>query len=64
MLEPTIVSASSLLSINEVSKYLEIGIQEIEQLANSGNIPGIKNGNHWEFERIKIDNWATSAKLK
>ena len=26
--------------------------------------PGAKNGDHWQFERGKIDNWAASAKLK
>lgn len=52
------------LDINEVSKYLEINLEEIEELANSGEIPGIKNGNIWEFERSQIDNWAVSGKLK
>ena len=52
------------LDINEVSKYLEINSEEIEELANSGEIPGIKNGNIWEFERSQIDNWAVSGKLK
>ncbi len=64
MLEPEFRSAENLLSIKEVSRYLEIGIQEIEQLANSGEIPGTKSGDMWQFERSKIDNWASSAKLK
>jgi excisionase family DNA binding protein len=60
----TTASAANLLSIKEVSKYLEIGIDEIEQLANSGDIPGTKEGSSWKFERNQIDNWAASAKLK
>lgn len=56
--------AESLLSIKEVSRYLEIGIHEIEQLANSGEIPGTKHGDMWQFERTQIDRWAASAKLK
>jgi len=53
-----------LLNIDEVAKYLEIDIDEIHQLANSGRIPGQKNGNSWKFERSKIDDWAASAELK
>lgn len=52
-----------LLDINEVAKYLEIDTQEIEQLANSGKIPGTRNGGSWKFERSKIDDWASSAQL-
>ena len=52
-----------LLNIDEVAKYLEIDIQEIEALANSGKIPGTKNGENWKFERSKIDDWASSAQF-
>ncbi len=53
----------SLLDIDEVAKYLEIEISEIETLALSGKIPAIKNGNQWRFERGKIDNWASTGKV-
>ena len=53
----------SLLEIDEVAKYLEIEISEIESLALSGKIPAIKNGNQWRFERGKIDNWASTGKV-
>ncbi|MFC1510334.1 polymer-forming cytoskeletal protein [Candidatus Omnitrophota bacterium] len=54
----------NLLDIEEVSRYLEININEIEDLANSGKIPGIREGNSWKFEQNKIDHWATSGKVK
>lgn len=50
-------------SIEEVARYLEIDIREIENLANSGKIPGHKSGNNWSFDRDKIDDWAASARL-
>lgn len=53
-----------LLDIDEVAKYLEIDIDEIQQMANSGKIPGTRAGDTWKFERDKIDDWAASAKLK
>ena len=53
-----------LLGIDEVSKYLEIDMAEIERLASSGKIPGTKNGSHWKFERAQIDHWASSGKIE
>ena len=53
----------NLLNIDEVAKYLEIEITEIESLALSGKIPAIKNGSQWKFERGKIDHWATTGKV-
>lgn len=54
----------NLLDIDEVARYLEINIDEIEALANSGKIPGIREGDSWKFEQNQIDHWATSGKLK
>ena len=52
-----------LLNLDEVAKYLEIDMQEIEVLDNSGKIPATRNGNSWKFERMKIDTWAASGKV-
>ena len=54
----------NLLDIDEVAKYLEIDMDEIETLANSGKIPGRKSGNNWKFERSQIDHWASSGRIK
>lgn len=53
-----------LLNIDEVAKYLEIDLNEIVSLANTGKIPALKTGDSWRFERAKIDNWAASGRLK
>ncbi|MFA5060268.1 MAG: polymer-forming cytoskeletal protein [Candidatus Omnitrophota bacterium] len=52
------------LDVDELSKYLEIEINAILELANSGKIPAMKNGNAWRFERTKIDEWAASERVK
>ncbi len=52
-----------LLDIAEVSRYLEIDIKEIETLANSGKIPGKRDGNNWKFQRSQIDHWASSGRI-
>jgi len=52
-----------LLNIDEVAKYLEIDMSEIETLANSGQIPGVKNGDGWKFEQEKIEHWAAAGRI-
>ncbi len=54
---------NNLLNITEVADYLEIDIKEIEKLANSGKIPGVRQGDVWRFEREQIDRWASSGKI-
>jgi len=54
----------NLLNIDEVAKYLEIDMNEIEELAISGKIPGRKTEDSWKFERAQIDNWAASGRVK
>lgn len=51
------------LDIAEVSRYLEIDMKEIEVLANSGKIPGKREGNSWKFQRSQIDHWASSGRI-
>ena len=51
------------LNIDEVSKYLEIDQPAILELAGTGKIPGIKNGDSWTFERSKIDSWAAAGRI-
>jgi len=57
-------STGDLLDIDEVAKYLEIDMTEIENLAVSGKIPGTRSGDVWKFERAQIDHWAASGRIK
>ena len=52
------------LGVEELAKYLEIDSPALVELANSGKIPAIKNGESWKFERNRIDNWAASGRIK
>lgn len=64
MLDGDEKSSEDLLNIDEVAKYLEIDLNEIEDLAVSGKIPGTRNGDNWKFERAQIDHWAASGRVK
>ncbi len=55
---------SDQLTIDDVSKYLELDIPSITEMVNSGNIPATKDGEQWKFERAKIDRWIILEKAK
>ena len=58
------LDSDGLLDIDQVAKYLEIDLTEIENLANSGKIPATKSGNSWKFEQAQIDSWAASGRVQ
>lgn len=55
---------STLLSVEELAKYLEVDDSSILDWAKSGRIPARKDGSDWKFERNKIDSWIASEKIK
>ena len=52
------------LSIDDLAQYLEIEIPAIVELATTGKIPAVKEGDSWKFERAQIDQWAASGRVK
>ena len=52
------------LNVEDLAQYLEIDGPAIMELAQTGKIPAFKEGDIWKFERVKIDQWAATAKVK
>jgi excisionase family DNA binding protein len=52
------------LSVEELAQFLEIENSAILELASTGKIPALREGENWRFERSKIEQWASSGKLK
>jgi len=52
------------LTLEEASKYLELDIPSVIEMANAGNIPATRSGDEWKFERAKIDRWIVLEKAK
>ncbi|MFH1798936.1 MAG: polymer-forming cytoskeletal protein [Candidatus Omnitrophota bacterium] len=48
----------------QLSKYLDVEINKINEWANGGKLPGTKEGSKWVFERAKIDKWIAEGKVK
>lgn len=51
------------LTIDDLAQYLEIEIPTIIELASTGKIPAVKEGDSWKFERAQIDQWASSGRV-
>ena len=51
------------LNAEELARYLEVDLNSIMEWANSGKVPGNKEGNGWKFERKAIDSWVASGKI-
>ncbi|MDD5196802.1 MAG: polymer-forming cytoskeletal protein [Candidatus Omnitrophica bacterium] len=51
------------LNAEELARYLEVDLGSIMEWANSGRVPGNKEGNDWKFERKAIDSWVASGKI-
>lgn len=57
-------SKGNILNIEELARYLEVGVSNILEWANSGKIPAFKEGDDWKFERPKIEEWIAKEKAK
>ncbi len=52
------------LNAEELARYLEVDNNSIMEWANSGKIPGQREGEKWRFERKAIDTWVASGKVE
>ncbi|MFH1442155.1 MAG: polymer-forming cytoskeletal protein [Candidatus Omnitrophota bacterium] len=52
-----------ILNSDELARYLEVDLKSVVEWAQSGKIPGIKEGPDWRFERKAIDSWIAAEKV-
>lgn len=57
-------SGQNVMSTDELAKYLEIDTSLVLEWASSGRLPGMRDGNSWRFDRLKVDEWLTTEKIK
>jgi len=48
---------STVMTIDELSKYLKISRSTLYKLAQEGKLPAQKVGRHWRFHRAAVDRW-------
>ena len=63
ILEGSCLMLHDFLNAQELARYLEVDLNSILEWANSGKVPGLKEGNDWKFERKAIDSWVAAGKI-
>ena len=48
---------SQLMTVEDVSEYLRVKPSTVYEWASNGNLPGVKVGRLWRFERSEIEKW-------
>ncbi len=61
-----VLSAASaeIMDMDEVARYLEIETSLVNEWANNGKLPAIKDGGVFHFDKAKIDEWIASERVK
>ena len=57
-------AGANLMTAEELAKYLEVDTSLVIDWANSGRLPGMKDGNSWRFDRNRVDEWVATEKIR
>ncbi len=63
ILEGRCIMLHDFLNAEQLARYLEVDLNSIMEWANSGKVPGFKEGDDWKFERKAIDSWVSTGKV-
>ena len=55
--------SQSVLTPEELAKYLEIDASLVFEWASLGKIPATKDGTSWRFDKSRIDEWVANEKI-
>jgi len=51
------MSLKNLLTVKEVAALLRVSTQTLYKMLEQGQIPAVKVGSQWRFDRDKIQTW-------
>ena len=54
----------SLMTVDELAKYLRMKKVTIYKHAQEGKLPGFKVGSTWRFKKLTIDKWIEAQETK
>ena len=57
-------SDSPWMSVEDLSRYLEVETATVVDWASSGRLPGQRDNGQWRFERVRIEEWIAKEKIK
>ena len=60
----TTEQVASIMTIDDVSVYLQLHPLTVRRLARAGEIPAMKIGRQWRVQRELLDRWLEEQSLK
>ena len=63
LLQGKCMMMEDVIGADELAKHLELDRETVIDWADSGKIPGFKDGDNWRFERKRIDSWVSSGRV-
>ena len=60
----TTEQVASIMTIDDVSVYLQLHPLTVRRLARAGEIPAMKIGRQWRVQRELLDRWIEEQSLK
>ena len=65
MIEMTGSSSENVwMSVDELARYLEVDASTVTQWAQAGRLPAQREGNQWQFNRSKVEEWLAQERIK
>lgn len=52
--------ADEIMTLTELAEYLKISEKSLLKMVNNREIPGVKVGSQWRFQKVVIDDWLAS----
>ena len=52
------------MTLEELARYLEVDASTVSEWVQAGRLPGQRDGEQWQFERAKVEEWLAQEKIK
>ena len=55
--DPSVERRPTIMTLEEVARYLRVHKSTVYRMAREGTIPSTKVANQWRFKKARIDEW-------
>ena len=52
------------MTVDELARYLEVDASTVTQWAQAGRVPAQREGDQWQFNRSKVEEWLAQERIK
>ena len=61
---PRVAVNRVMMNVDELASYLAVEKSLVFEWADSGKLPGVREGSSWKFDKNKVDEWVASGRIK